>query len=330
MQDEPPLGLAADIGGTNARFALVGPGPRPRLIAQRRFACADHATLSDAVEAYLELAAPAQRPRRAVIAIAGPVDGDRFRMTNIAWHFSVSETARKLGFKSLRLVNDFTAIAHALEAFAPDDLRPVPRNADIRIRFDRSLAVLGPGTGLGVGGIIREDSCATALSSEGGHIGFAPQDQSEREIERVLRERYGRVSYERLLSGPGLLALYRALATIEGGAARHRTPAEVAAAAKAGNDGLARASVLRFCAILGSFAGDLALMLGAWGGVFIAGGIVPKFPDILDASDFRTRFEDKGRFQGKLEAVATSVIMHPEPGLFGAARMLLEDIEDRR
>ncbi len=330
MQSAQPLGLVADIGGTNARFALVGDGPRPRLIAQRRFACADHATLSDAVEAYLALATPEARPRRAVIAIAGPVDGDRFRMTNIAWHFSVSETARQLGFDSLQLVNDFTAIAHALEAFASDDLRPVPSGAAREIRFDRSLALLGPGTGLGVGGIIREGSRAAALSSEGGHIGFAPQDESEREIERVLRQRYGRVSYERLLSGPGLLALYRALATIEGAATTQCTPAGIVTAARDGGDDLSRRSVLRFCAILGSFAGDLALMLGAWGGVFIAGGIVPKCPDLLDASDFRARFEEKGRFRSKLAAVATRVIMHPDPGLFGAARMLLDDVAGRR
>ncbi|MFQ5347427.1 MAG: glucokinase [Rhodothalassiaceae bacterium] len=326
MTKEETVGLVADIGGTNARFALVADGVRPHLVAQRRFACADHATLEAAVEAYLASVAPAQRPRRAVFAIAGPVDGDRVNMTNIAWHFSAREAARTLGFDRLQLVNDFTAIAHALHALAAEDMRPVPRGSRRSLRPGLTQAVLGPGTGLGISAIVREGARAAAIASEGGHVTFAPRDPIEREIEGVLRAQHGRVSYERLLSGPGLLSLYQALGRVEGRPAPLSRPADIVTAATDGSDALSRTSVLRFCAILGSFAGDLALAFGAWGGVFIAGGIVPRFPGLLDDSEFRARFEDKGRFAARLREVATVLVTHPDPGLFGAARILREDI----
>lgn len=327
MEVDSPPGLAADIGGTNARFALVrGTGAAMRLLDERRLACTDHGTLAEAVEAYLAMAAPRARPRRAVIAIAGPVGGDVFRMTNIAWSFSVRETAARLGLDSLRLVNDFTAIARALPGLGASDLvRIGGPDLPPAESAGATLAVLGPGTGLGVGGLVRDGRGDTVMASEGGHVAFAPLDETERGIERILRGRFGRVSWERLLSGPGLVALHAAMAEIEGVAAEALRPDELTARA-AGGDAFAERVLLRFCALLGSFAGDIALAFGAWGGVYIAGGVVPRFTDLLARSDFRQRFEDKGRFRDRLAAVPTRVIVHPDPGLVGAARMLASEI----
>ncbi|MDB5697490.1 MAG: glucokinase [Alphaproteobacteria bacterium] len=316
-------GLVADIGGTNVRFALAPldrPGP---LVAQRDGPLADFPNPAAAVRAYLDLASPAEAPRAAMFAVAAPVDGDDVRMVNGHWRFSLAETRRSLGLDRLHALNDFAANAWAMAELDPDDLLGIGGPlADPRAIG--SFAVLGAGTGLGVGGLQRDArGRLTIVATEGGHIGFAPLDAEEDALLVRLRARFGRLSYERLLSGSGLTLLHDLL----GGDGENVVPEEVIRLAAAG-DAAAKRAVDLFCAILGSFAGDVALLHGAWNGVYLAGSMINALSDPLANGEFRRRFEAKGRYAQRLAAIPTAIVLQPASGLLGAAAALRDKLRD--
>jgi glucokinase len=310
----PSLALVADIGGTNARFALTDPASvRPQLLHQRALPCAGFASLQHAAGHYL--AQVGAKPSAASFAVACPVGGDEVRLTNRAWAFSRSELQRTLGLDALAVINDFGAVAWALTALASADLQALHGDATPPERGPVTL--IGPGTGLGVGLLAGDRQRGwLVLDTEGGHASFAPQDDEERLIARWVEARFGRVSTERVLSGAGLSHIDAALGGEDG--AGLRDPATLVAAALAGTDACARRALARFCAILGAVAGDAALLHGARQ-VVIAGGIVPRFIAFLRSSAFHERFLDKGRFAGHLARLPIQVISHPQPGLLGAA-----------
>ncbi len=319
MQSSPrsPI-LVADIGGTNARFALTrADGPeRPELEALRQVATVDHPSLLDALRAYLEQ--QRQRPSRAVLAVASAVTGDAIKITNNPWAFSIAELSQSLAMP-VSVINDFTAMASVLPVLGIDDLRGIGQAQARKLSDSRCYAVVGPGTGLGVGGVIVRDGRAVVIESEGGHVGFSPGNAYELELLRVLLPRYGRVSAERLVSGTGLVNLHDAVCQIEGQAAPSLTPEQISAAAEAEPDGRCARTLQVFAELLGSFAGDVALCFGAWDGVFLPGGVTQKLLPWLERGGFRRRFDDKGRHGAILRAIPTQVIVHPQAGLLGTA-----------
>ena len=312
-------GLVGDVGGTNARFALVD--SQGHIRHPRSFPARDYASLADVIAEYLVQTAGRRRPSRAVIAVAGPVLDGEIEFTNLDWQISEGDLLAHFEFEAVRLINDFAAQALACPLLEPDDLRPL--GPPLRGVVDGPLVVLGAGTGFGVAGLARGERGDVAVATEGGHAGFAPCDETEVEIWRRIKARHGRVSIERLLSGPGLFDLYRALADIEGAGAELADDRGVIAAAAEG-DRMARLTVERFCGILGSVAGDLALTFGARGGVFVSGGLAPRLADRLAASQFRARFEDKGRLSPYVAQIPTSLVLHPYPAIVGAARELAQ------
>jgi glucokinase len=310
--------LLADIGGTNARFARGRPG---NIEAIRAVPCEEHETFEDALQSYLEhtsALADHDAPRQACLAVAGVVDHDRVSLTNHSWEFSIEATRERFGLDRLVVVNDFTALARAVPHLGPDELREVgPGEAEA----DAPIAVVGPGTGLGVAGMVRASGRWLALDGEGGHVGFAPANALEIEVLRHLMDRYGRVSAERILSGRGLEDLYTTLCVIEGQAHEPIRAAHITQRGT-GSDGPERRALEFFCGALGSVAGDFALVYDARGGVYIGGGIVPRIADFFARSTFRERFESKGRFSEWIARIPTTLIMAATPGLTGAAAVL--------
>jgi glucokinase len=321
------LDLIADIGGTNARFALTdATDPARPLLAQQVLPCAEFGSLQHAAQTYL--AQVGARPRRAAMAVACPVHGDAVRLTNLAWSFSQRELRAGLGLQSLKVLNDFGAVAHGVPALAPTDLYTL--HGDPAAPLLGPVSGLGPGTGFGVGLLVGSAERGwQVVETEGGHVSFAPIGDEEARINRWLTARFGRTSTERLLCGTGLAHIEAVLALgddaprLDALDAALRDPAEIVAAALAGTDLSARRALARFCAVLGSVAGDAALIHGART-LMIAGGIVPRFIPFLETSAFRERFLAKGRFAAHLEGVAIHVITHPQPGLLGAAVALGE------
>jgi glucokinase len=317
------LALVADIGGTNARFALTDPtGDPPSLVREQSLPTAQFGSLHHAIEHYL--ADVGATPRQAVLAVASPVAGDEVRLTNRAWAFSRRELQHTLALDALGVINDFGAVAWALPALGPADL--VPLYGDRAPPARGPVTLIGPGTGLGVGLLAGDrDRGWLVLETEGGHVSFAPQGDEEQGIARWVSARFGRASTERVLSGSGLSHIDAALRSMrrDGTDAddRLRDPASVVSAALDGHDLPARRALARFCAILGSVAGDAALIHGARS-VVIAGGIVPRFVPFLRSSAFRERFLAKGRFADHLAQVPIHLISHPQPGLLGAAMAL--------
>jgi glucokinase len=323
------LALVADIGGTNARFALADPQADVPLLeaSVRQFAVADFPTLSGAAGHYLDAIGAANgRPGLAVFALAGRVEGDRARITNSPWTIEAGEARAALGVRTVRLVNDFAAQAYGATRLAPGDSVALGGASHAATPCERTLAVLGPGTGLGVSTLIERGGVRFALETEGGHVAFAPGDAEEAAILARLAARFGRVSNERVLSGAGLVNLHVALAEIDGVAPLELRPEDVTAGALAGDARCVRA-VARFCAILGAVAGDLVLTLGAWDGVYLTGGLVPRLLDALRTSGFRARFEDKGPFAAAMAAVPVQAVVHPYPGLLGAAAIAASHAE---
>jgi glucokinase len=255
----------------------------------------------------------------AVIAVAGPVENGEVVMTNRDWRISERLIAKALGADDCRVINDFEALAYALPALAEDQLRPLgPRLAPAR----GTMVVLGAGTGLGMAALARSTIGETALTSEGGHIAFAPRSDLEADIASFLaRESDGFVPVEHVLSGSGLVRLHRALCAISGGEVRFESPDAITGAAQAGDaEALGLADL--FARIFGSVAGDVALVFGARGGVFVAGGVSRRILSITGETAFRSAFEAKGEFHGYVAKIPTNLIQYPEPGLLGAARAL--------
>ncbi|WP_292056889.1 MULTISPECIES: glucokinase [unclassified Brevundimonas] len=313
-----PLFLVGDVGGTNARFALARRGDgRPRLEHFESFPAETHPTFLDGVKAYLD-SCPV-KPTGGVIAVAGPVTDGAIDLTNSPWRVSEGEL-QTLGLNPIRLINDFEALAWGAPVVPEDELASLggPAQGDPHA----AIALVGPGTGFGVSALARDaHGREMALPSEGGHACFAPGDEIEDEILRILRRRYDRVSIERLICGPGLLNLHRALAEIDGRETHIDDPAQITAQALDDPNSPCGATLARFCAMLGAVAGDIALTTGARGGVYIAGGIVPRILPFIQASPFRRRFERKGRFQDYMAAIPTKVILHKHAALLGAARV---------
>ena len=310
-------GLVGDVGGTNARFAVVdgqGHVRNPRIFPAR-----EYASLADVIQEYVDTTCGRAKPTRAVIAVAGPVVDGEIEFTNLDWQISEGDLLAHFEFEAVKLINDFAAQALAAPRLDKEELRVI--GPVLRGGADCPLVVLGAGTGFGVAGLARGDRGDVAVATEGGHAAFAPTDDVEIEILKHFQGLYGRVSNERLLSGQGLFELYRALGALEG---QRVTAADQKAVVEAANQGdaLAGAALDRFCAIMGSVAGDIALTFGARGGVFVSGGIAPKIADRLVASPFRARFEAKGRLSDYMAEIPTSLVLHPYPAIIGAAREL--------
>jgi glucokinase len=313
-------GLIADIGGTNARFALVGDDGSMSDVKVMK--CSLFPTLVEVCHAYLEEAASI-RPRRAALAVASPVTGDRVTMTNHHWSFSIEETRRQLGLDKLDIINDFVAVARAVPHLAAGDTLKVGGGEP---RPGYPIAVFGPGTGLGTTALLPSPSGWWPLATEGGHVTLAAATDRESEVLAVLRREMGHVSAERVLSGPGLVNLYRALAHIIGETPdRSVSPADITGRALSGASALCGETVALFTEMLGTFAANLALTLDARGGVYIAGGIVPKLGPAFITSGFRSRFEDKGRFSAYLAAIPTFLIVREHPALVGLAHFIRQD-----
>ena len=308
--------LIADIGGTYARFALETAQGQFEHIASLR--CADHADFHAAVSAYLA-SLPGMEIHHAGVAIANPVEGDLVRMTNYHWQFSIEEMRQRLGLDTLLVVNDFTALAMALPRLSPRDVRQVGGG---EANKPSVIGLLGSGSGLGVSGLIPAGDGWVALGTEGGHTSFSPRDEREIAILRFAWKHFDHVSFERLLSGPGLELMYRALAERAGKPAAELQAPDITQRALDGSDPLCAETLDVFCALLGTAAANLAVTLGALGGIYIGGGIVPRLGAAFDASPFRSRFEDKGRFSAYLSAIPTYVITAEHATFIGASAIL--------
>ncbi|HEV3106466.1 MAG TPA: bifunctional transcriptional regulator/glucokinase [Trinickia sp.] len=316
--------LLADVGGTNARFALEpGPGEITQIQVYRG---ADYPGIEDVIRQYLN-DTNVDHVNHAAIAIANPVDGDLVKMTNHNWAFSIEATRRSLGFDTLLVVNDFTALAMALPNLTDAQREQVGGGTR---RQNSVIGLLGPGTGLGVSGLIPADDRWIALGSEGGHSSFAPLDERDDLVLQFARKKWPQhVSFERVAAGPGIELIYRALAARD----KKRVPTSLAPAdvverAREGEP-IAAEAVDCFCGILGTFAGNIAVTLGALGGVYIGGGVVPKLGELFTRSSFRRRFEAKGRFESYLANIPTYVITAEYPAFLGVSAILAEQLTSR-
>ena len=310
--------LLGDIGGTNARWAWQACAGAP-LQDISVLPCQASASLYDSATNYLITTGHA-RPRSVGVGVATPVLGDEVRMTNSAWMFSVSGLKHALGVQHCLVINDFTALAMSLPVLQPSDLRPIGGG----LAVDRAaLALLGPGTGLGVSGLVRVDHDRwVPLSGEGGHATVAAVNEREDEVLALLRRRFGHVSAERVISGPGLVDLYGAVCQLGGRVAQSLQPVDVTQAALVGSDQDCVTTADLFASFLGNVAGNLALTLGARGGLFIGGGIVPLLGEAFNANLFRQRFEEKGRFKDYLSSIPSWIITASAPALVGVSRAL--------
>ena len=309
--------LIGDIGGTNIRFAIAQTGV-PEFEYVQTYACADFSTVVDAIQHYLDQnTLPV--PKSICLAVAGPVIDDRVCFTNNPWTISTSELCQVFETESVHLLNDFEAIAYSLPFISIPEMLPIgvlrPQVLDSKQFF---VAAIGPGTGLGAVGLRKHKDHLTTIVSEASHGGFAPESPEQLEILAVLRERFERVSSERLVSGPGLENLYWGLSRIHGENTQQLSAAEILLASIDKIDLLAVRAVELFYEILGQVAGDLALALGASDGIYIAGGIAQRYPQLLINSRFRSGFENKGRHRRLMEGIPTQLIMHKQPGLLGA------------
>jgi len=314
MSSAGGMRLLADIGGTNVRFALLPPGSdRPQ--HEQSLLCADYRGLVQAAQAYL-MGVGNPSVSEAAIDVATAVTGDLVKLTNSPWAFSIEQTRQQLGLSRLLVLNDFTALALSLSALRPEEIRQVGRGHALP---DKAIALIGAGTGLGVSGLVRCAERWVPLEGEGGHVAFSPMDAREDAVLAVLRERFGHVSTERIASGPGLVNVYQALCRLDHVTVRALEPQQVADAGAGARDAQAAEALAMFCAVLGGAAANLAITLGALGGVYIGGGIVPKLGEYFERSAFRARFEHKGRFSAYLAAIPTFVILADYPALSGLA-----------
>lgn len=303
--------LLGDIGGTNARFAILKNGKIDRAATQ---GVDTYPTAVQAIAAYLEDLPEGHRPRAAALACAGPVVDGTVSLTNSPWRLDAEELARHFGFSRVRLLNDFAAQAWAVPRLGGGELRAIGGGT---AQPDAPAVVLGPGTGLGIAVYLPPPAGPAVIVGEGGHATMPAADDRDAAILDALRAKFGHISAERVLSGDGLVLLHETLAALENRAAPPRSAKEITDAACAGRDPDCKAALDVFCAMLGALAGNLALTLGAHGGAYIAGGIAPQIADYLAGSAFRPRFEAKGRFQSYLAAIPTFIVLHPTPAFLG-------------
>ena len=307
--------LVSDVGASNARFGLVSADGT--VLHSHASPGIEFATIGDAIRAYLAQTRSHPVPRVACLAVAGPISGDEIRMMNRPWAFSIEALRAELGLERLVVINDFTAVALALPRLAPVDRVPVGGGTPVT---GKPIGVFGPGTGLGVSGLIAAGSGWLPLIGEGGHMTMAATTDRESAVLDWMRRQFGHVSAERCLSGPGIVNLYKALAALDGVAPASYAPAQITDPST--QDRLCLEATTMFCAMLGTVAGDLALTLGAQGGVYIAGGIVPRLGVRFAESEFRARFEAKGRLGRYLAEIPTYVVTHPLPAFLGCAAAL--------
>jgi glucokinase len=322
----PAPWLVADIGGTNARFGWMA-GPGGGVAHVRTLACAAHAGPAEAAAAYLaglrgQMGSGFEPPRSAAWAVATAVGSDRITLTNSGWTFSRDGARAGLGLDRLEVLNDFEALALALPCLQPTQLRPVGRAG--APAPGGAMAVVGPGTGLGVAAIVPHGDRWVALPGEGGHATLAPADDFESAVLAATRREFEHVSAERLLSGIGLPVLHRAVAAVEGVAADAADAEHIVECGLAGTDARCSVTLDLFCAMLGGFAGNVALTVGARGGLYVGGGIVPRLGERFFVSRFRERFEAKGRFRPYLQAIPTFLITDTLVALTGAGAALAQ------
>ncbi len=311
------LRLLADIGGTKARFALAQPGQVPGNVMVLRNR--EHASLAAAAQSYLSMVGGAT-PIDAAFSVACPIFGDKVALTNFGWDFSVAAMREQLGLARLEVVNDFSAVALSVPHLRPQDVRQLGGGT---ARDDGVIGVIGAGTGLGVSGLVPGNGGWTALASEGGHVTLAARTEREAAVLAAMRGRFdGHVSAERGLSGPGLVNLYEALCAVDGSAAATLQPDEVSARAVAEPDSACAEAARMFSAMLGNVAADLALTLGAQGGIYLAGGVIHNMAGAFDAELFRTRFEAKGRMCKFVAPIPTLLITTRWPAFLGLAAVL--------
>jgi glucokinase len=319
------LGLVADVGGTHVRFGIAVPDAASvQVHCVRRYPVRAHDSISHAARHYRDETpgVPASL-NRAAVAVAGRVDHDRVQLTNSAWSFSARALSEAQRFTDVQVVNDFEAVGHAVGALRPADLSPIgPQRIELPMK-QGVCAILGVGTGLGVGGVVANAGQFNVLATEGGHASFAPTNEKSVALLQWLRKKYGRVSAERVLSGGGLVNVHLALCEIAGRKSPELTAAEITARAADGGDSSCVDAITLFCELLGAFAGDLALTLGAWQGVMISGAMLKHFDRTTLERHVRAGFEYKGRFAPAMRNVPLETISHPHVELLGAARLLM-------
>lgn len=315
--------LVGDVGGTNARFALLNDSNQP--VSSSTLSTGDFPSLGEAVATYLA-DHDIDRITSAAVAVATPVTGDAVKLTNNHWSFSIEATRQQLRMDTLHVINDFTALALSVPHLPESELVKVGGGQEV---LNHAKAIIGPGTGLGVSGLIPCGQHWSALQGEGGHVSLGVRTPREFAVYEVMNRRYRHVSAERFLSGPGLVNIVQALRDVDGLPAREYSPAEVTEhgmKALPDSEHAACAEALAiFCELLGSCAGNLVLTLGAEGGVYIGGGVVPRLGEFFVQSGFREQFEAKGRMQVYLEKVPSFVIQSPYPALVGAAQLISSD-----
>lgn len=317
--------LLADIGGTNVRFAIQHADGRQS--DERVFQCADYPDVIAAIRAYFSSQAITVVPQAAAFAVAGPPDDVYMSLTNQGWTFYTRDVCEAFGFSSLKIINDFTAVALAVPELAADDVVQIGSGTP---KPGRPIVVLGPGTGLGVSTLVpaNDPPFIILTNNEGGHFTIPPMTARESDVLQVLREHFNHVSAERVISGPGLLSIYQALCALDGVVAEHHSPAAVAEAGLRETHCLAHEAIDMFCAFLGTAASNVCITVGGYGGVYLAGGILPKFGAFFFQSRFRKRFETKGRFSNYLETTPTYMITHPLPAMLGLKAFVLKGLSD--
>jgi glucokinase len=310
--------LLGDIGGTNARFAVLADDDIGQI---DHLAVSQYSSLAGAIHGFLANRGDRDRIGAAVLDVAAPIESGRGLLINSLWAVDAAELQAAFGFDRILLINDFEALSHALPHLRESDVTPIARG---KASPAGSLAVLGPGTGLGMAGVVREGGAVTIVPTEGGHATLPGTTAREDAVIAHLRGRFGHVSAERVLSGPGLENLHAAIAAVDGIAVSAMPAAEITRQALEGSCPVSVAAIGMFCAMLGTVAGDLALMFRARGGVYIAGGIAPRIVDLLARSDFHARFAEKGRFRDYLEEIPVAVIVNPDAAFLGLKALALE------
>ena len=312
--------LVGDVGGTNARLALceVETGA---ISHAKTFSTSDYDNLEAVIRFYL--AEQQQAVTDGCIAIACPITEDWVEMTNHDWAFSTRQMKQNLGFSTLEIINDFTAVSMAIPMLTENEVIQFGGKAPVK---DKPIAIYGAGTGLGVSHLVHVNQRWVSLPGEGGHVDFAPNSEEEGIILEELRAELGHVSAERVLSGPGLVNLYRAIVKSDGRLPENLQPKDVTERALEDSCTDCRRALSLFCVIMGRFGGNLALNLNTFGGVYIAGGIVPRFLEFFKSSGFRGGFEDKGRFRDYVQDIPVYLIVHDNPGLLGAGAHLRQTL----